>query len=52
VNVTHEYGLKPVDAELLELVDAFARQDGSAERSMKAMELMGGFCRANRKTSR
>ena len=52
VNVTHEYGLKPVDAELLELVDAFARQDGSAERSMKAMELMGEFCRANRKTSR
>jgi cobalamin-dependent methionine synthase I len=52
VNVMHEYGLKPVDAELLELVDAFAEQDGSAESSMKAMELMGNFCRSNRKVSR
>ncbi len=52
VNVAHEYGLKPVDPDLLELVDAFAKQDGSAERSMKAMELMGEFCRANRKVSR
>ena len=49
VNVMHNYGPdKPADAELLELVEAFAKQDGSAEASMKAMEVMGQFCRASR----
>ena len=49
VNVNHQYGSKPTDADLLQLVDAFAKQDGSAETGMKAMELMGEFCRLNRK---
>jgi hypothetical protein len=34
--------------ELMELVDAYARLNGSAEKLSKAMELMGKFCRENR----
>ena len=49
VNVNHEYGQKPAAADLMELVGAFARQDGSAEANMKAMELMGEFCRNSKK---
>ena len=49
VNVMHNYGPdKPADAELMDLVEAFAKQDGSAEASMRAMEVMGQFCRASR----
>jgi len=48
VNVAHHYGLVEPAVELLELVDAFAKMDGSAERMSKAMELMGKFCRENR----
>jgi len=48
VNVTHHYGqIKPAP-ELMELVDAYAKMDGSAERMNKAMGLMGKFCRENR----
>jgi len=36
---------------LLELVDAYAKLDGSPERTTKAMELMGKFCQENRKPS-
>ena len=49
VNVAHHYGVVEPAAELLELVDAYAGMDGSAERMNKAMELMGKFCRENRK---
>jgi 5-methyltetrahydrofolate corrinoid/iron sulfur protein methyltransferase len=49
VNVAHHYGSIEPDAELLELVDAYAKMDGSPERMNKAMELMGAFCRENRK---
>jgi cobalamin-dependent methionine synthase I len=49
VNVAHRYGSVEPAPELLELVDAYARMDGSAERMNKAMELMGRFCRDNRK---
>ena len=49
VNVMHGYGTKPASDDLLELVDAFARQDGSTEASMKAMAIMGEFCQASRK---
>ena len=52
VNVAHEYGMKPAAPELLELVDAYAQQDGDATNSQRAMELMGEFCRANRKVKR
>ena len=52
VNVGHHYGQVEPDVELLELVDAYAKMDGSAERLSKAMGLMGKFCRENRKPSR
>jgi len=48
VNVAHHYGLVEPDAGLLELVDAYAKMDGSAESLNRAMELMGKFCRENR----
>jgi 5-methyltetrahydrofolate corrinoid/iron sulfur protein methyltransferase len=49
VNVAHHYGSVEPASDLLELVDAFAKMDGSAERMNKSMELMGRFCRDNRK---
>jgi cobalamin-dependent methionine synthase I len=49
VNVAHHYGSVEPAPELLELVDAYAKMDGSAERTNEAMELMGKFCRENRK---
>jgi len=48
VNVAHHYGLVEPPAELLELVDAYAKMDGSVESLNKAMELMGKFCRESR----
>jgi 5,10-methylenetetrahydrofolate reductase len=50
VNTTHQYGSVAAPPELLELVDAYAHMDGSMERMTRAMELMGQFCRDNRKT--
>jgi hypothetical protein len=50
VNVGHRYGLIPADPELVALVDAFAKMDGSAEATNHAMTLMGEFCRLNRKS--
>ena len=49
VNVGHHYGQVEPAAELMELVDAYAKMDGSAESLSRAMELMGKFCRENRK---
>jgi 5-methyltetrahydrofolate corrinoid/iron sulfur protein methyltransferase len=49
VNVAHHYGSVEPAPELLELVDAYAKMDGSPERMNKVMELMGKFCRENRK---
>jgi cobalamin-dependent methionine synthase I len=49
VNTAHHYGSVEPAEELLELVDAYAKMDGSAERMNKAMELMSKFCRENRK---
>jgi 5-methyltetrahydrofolate corrinoid/iron sulfur protein methyltransferase len=48
VNVAHRYGSVEPAPELLELVDAYAKMDGSVEQMNKAMELMGRFCRENR----
>jgi len=45
VNVAHRYGRVEPAAELLELVDAFAKMDGSPDAMARAMELMGKFCR-------
>ncbi len=49
VNVAHHYGLVEPAPELLELVNAYAKMDGSDEKMNKAMALMGKFCRENRK---
>jgi methylenetetrahydrofolate reductase (NADPH) len=51
VNTAHRYGSVEPAPELLELVDAYARMDGSAEKTGKAMEAMAQFCRENRKTT-
>jgi len=51
VNVAHHYGRVPADPDLVALVDAFAKMDGSAEATNKSMMLMGKFCQENRKTS-
>ena len=49
VNVEHHYGEKPADAELLDLVDAFVKLDGSMDRLNDAMMKMGQFCVSVRK---
>jgi len=51
-NVEHHYGSIEPAPELLELVDAYAKMDGSAEGTNKAMELMSRFCRENRKQAK
>jgi len=51
VNTAHQYGSTEPAPELLKLVDAYAKLDGSVEKTGKAMELMADFCRANRKPS-
>jgi len=51
VNVAHHYGQVQPDSELMELVDAYAKMDGSAEKMNSAMQLMGKFCREIRKSS-
>jgi cobalamin-dependent methionine synthase I len=49
-NPAHHYGSVNPDADLLELVDAYAKMDGSPEKLNKAMTLMAEFCRQCRKT--
>ena len=49
VNVMHQYDQKPPAADLVELVEVFARQDGSEVASQKAVKIMTEFCRVNRK---
>jgi 5,10-methylenetetrahydrofolate reductase len=49
VNTSHQYGSVAPAPELLELVDAYARLDGSVEKTGQAMDLMARFCRENRK---
>ncbi len=43
----HQYGLIEPDPELLELVDAYAKMDGSASQHNKAVALMNKFCAEN-----
>lgn len=49
VNVAHHYGRVEPAPDLLELVDAYAKMDGSAEKMNRAMTLMGNFCQQCRK---
>jgi len=51
VNVAHHYGQVPPDPELLQLIDAYAKMDGSAERMNRAVELMSKFCKESRRPS-
>jgi methylenetetrahydrofolate reductase (NADPH) len=52
INVAHRYGQVEPAVELLELVDAFAKMDGSAKQQSKAMSLMAKFCQENRKPAK
>ncbi|MHC4157550.1 MAG: dihydropteroate synthase [Planctomycetota bacterium] len=52
VNVAHHYGEVPADQELLELVDAYTKMDGSPERQNEAIMLMSKFCRQCRKPAK
>ena len=49
VNVAHHYGETVPDPDLVKLVDAYAKMDGSAEKMNEAMMLMGKFCQESRK---
>ena len=49
VNTAHHYGQVEPDAELVKLVDTYAKMDGSAEMLNEAIRLMGKFCQDNRK---
>ena len=49
VNAAHHFGEKAADPELVELVRAYAKMDGSAEAMNEAMMLMGQFCAKSRK---
>ncbi|MBL7152414.1 MAG: dihydropteroate synthase [Phycisphaerae bacterium] len=51
VNTAHHFGETAPAPELLELVDAYAKMGGSPEALMKAMDLMGQFCRDCRDSS-
>jgi len=50
-NVAHHYGSVEPATDLLELVDAYAKMDGSIEKTDYAMALMAKFCRESRKYS-
>jgi len=52
INVAHRYGQVQPAEDLLQLVDAYARMDGSAERMNKAMSLMADFCRQVRQAGK
>jgi len=52
VTTAHHYGLSEADAELLELVDAYTKMDGSAERMNRATELMAKFCQETKKPAK
>jgi methylenetetrahydrofolate reductase (NADPH) len=49
VNVAHKYGLIAPDQELLELIDAYAKMDGSAKSKQTEAILMNEFCQRNQK---
>ena len=51
VNVKNHLAEGEPDPQLSELVDAYARMDGSAEKMSKAMTLMAKFCQKSRKTA-
>ena len=50
VNVAHRFGMVEPDPELLKLVEAYAKLDGSAENKEKAETLMNRLCLQCQKT--
>lgn len=48
VNVSHRYGEVEPATELLELVEAYAKMDGSPQATQTAVELMTRFCQQAR----
>jgi 5-methyltetrahydrofolate corrinoid/iron sulfur protein methyltransferase len=52
-NVSHHYGSSETAPapDLLKLVEAYAKMDGSPEKLNEAMMLMGNFCRQSRESS-
>ena len=44
VNVSHRFGEKPADPDLIKLIDACVQLDGGMEKLNDAMLLMGQFC--------
>ena len=50
VNVKHNLSQGQADPELLKLVDAYAKMDGSTEKMNDTMMLMSKFCQDNRKS--
>ncbi len=44
VNTAHEFGNKPADPKLVELINAYAQMDGDMDKTSDAIELMGEFC--------
>jgi len=52
VNVGHHYGRIEPDPGLMEMVDAFAKMDGSNERLNQSMRKMSEFCQRNRKPAK
>ncbi|MHC4239734.1 MAG: dihydropteroate synthase [Planctomycetota bacterium] len=51
VNVKHHLSRVQPAPELLKLVDAYAKMDGSAGKMTEAMMLMGQFCQQSRKAA-
>lgn len=47
-NPAHHFGRKEPDPELVRLVEAYAKMDGSLDSTTAAMELMSLFCRSCR----
>lgn len=51
VNVAHHYGEIDPAPDLLEMVDAYAKMNGSSEKLERAMALMAKFCQESRKSA-
>ncbi len=49
VNTAHQYGSVEPDPRLMQLVNAFAKMDGSQQKQSNSMKLMAEFCKKNRK---
>ncbi|UCG50053.1 MAG: methylenetetrahydrofolate reductase C-terminal domain-containing protein [Phycisphaerales bacterium] len=49
VDAGHHFGESPADKGLLELIDAYAKMDGSPGKAEKAETVMAGFCGGTKK---